>query len=333
MASKTPARTGPQRPNDRSRRARTANRAIARRRWQVGATVVSSVAVLAVVAALAFTGGGGHSTVGFSASQTAFDLPALTGNGHVRLAAYRGRPVVVNFFASWCVFCNEELPGYVQVAKASQGRVAFVGVDTDDPGDGAAMADRFGLAQAGIALARDIGPAPASELWSSYGVQGLPVTAFYSATGKLVDVSNGMLTQAQLEARLTADFGIDVQAVDAANLAAPVIPVIPMGAYELMRSHQQDPTFQVLDVRAAAAYAAGHVPGATSLVSDSADASARLGGLDRNQTYLVYSQTGRRGAQATTLMHRMGFKHVYVIQGGLAAWQQAGLPTQPGSGG
>ena len=89
----------------------------------------------------------------------------------------------MNFFASWCVYCNEELPGFVQVAKATDGTVAFVGVNTSDPGDGAAMARRFDLAGAGFALAKDVGGNPPSQLWSSFGSQGLPVTAFYDATG------------------------------------------------------------------------------------------------------------------------------------------------------
>lgn len=314
----------------KARRARAAARQQRRRRQQVAAVVAAALAVLGAVAVLAFTGGqnaGAGSGAGYSAAKTAFDLPALTGPGHVRLASYAGHPVVVNFFASWCVYCNEELPGFVQVAKATRGKVAFIGVDTDDTGDGAAMARRFGLAGAGFALARDIGPAPASELWAQYGSQGLPVTAFYNASGTLVDFSGGMLTQTQLEQRIKTDFGIGVRAPDAANLAAPVIPVIPRGAFELLRTHVGDPSFVALDLRTPAQFGAGHVPGARNIDGSAPDFRARLARLSRGTTYFVVSQTGTRSATVAALMHQLGFKHVYDVQGGMVGWEQAGLPT------
>ena len=93
-------------------------------------------------------------------TKAAFRLPGLLDDTTVSLADFAGTPVVVNFFASWCVYCNEELPGFVQVAKATGGTVDFVGVNTSDPGDGAAMARRFDLAGAGFALAKDIGGNP-----------------------------------------------------------------------------------------------------------------------------------------------------------------------------
>jgi rhodanese-related sulfurtransferase/peroxiredoxin len=306
-------------------RAREAERRRRQRRWTVVGVVVGALAVLGTVGGLAFAGGG-TTTKGYKADKAAFDLPALSGDGHVRLADHAGRPVVVNFFASWCVYCNEELPGFTQVAKATRGRVDFIGVDTNDTGDGAAMARRFDLAGAGFSLARDLGPKPSSQLWSSFGTQGLPVTAFYDASGRLVDFSGGMLTQAALAQRLQSNFGVRVTAPDAANLAAPVIPLIPQGAYELVRTHVGDPGWVTLDVRTPQEFAAGHVPGATDLDLYAEDFRARLGGLDKDKSYVVYCHSGNRSGQATTLMHELGFKHVYDVQGGLQAWQQAGLP-------
>jgi rhodanese-related sulfurtransferase/peroxiredoxin len=326
VATKTPSRPRPDRPRNNNRRAREAARARARRRWTIAGVVTAAVAVLATVGALAFTGSS-TSTKGFTATKTAFDLPTLTGSGHVRLAEHAGRPVVVNFFASWCVYCNEELPGFVQVAKATKGKVDFIGVDTNDTGDGAAMARRFDLAGAGFALARDIGASPASQLWSTFGSQGLPVTAFYDASGKLVDFSGGMLEQAALEQRIKANYGIDVKATDAANLAAPVIPLIPRGAFELLRNHVGDPGWVTLDVRTPAEFTAGHVPDATNLDFYDARFRDQLAKLDKDKSYVVYCHTGNRSGQATTLMHSLGFKHVYDVQGGIAAWEQAGLPV------
>ena len=324
MATKSVSRPEP------SRRERQAARLAAQRRTRrrgiALAVALGAAAVLGLVGLLAFTGGSGAGK-GFSAEREAFDLPALTGQDHVRLADHAGRPVVVNFFASWCVYCNEELPGFVQVAEATRGRVDFIGVNTSETGDGPAMARRFDLAGAGFALARDIGPSPASQLWSGFGGQGLPVTAFYDAHGRVVDFSPGMLSQTELQARLQKNFGVDVQAPDAADLAAPVIPLIPRGAFELLRNHDGDPAWTTLDVRTPAEFAAGHVPGAVNIDLEDPSFRDRIAALDKNHSYVVYCHTGNRSGQATEQMHQLGFKHVYDVQGGLTAWTQAGLPV------
>ena len=327
----THSEQGPRAPHPARVAARAAAAATAARRrlWTIASVVGAAVLVLGTVAALAFGSGTGASTTaaGLSASKDAFVLPGLLDDGRVSLAAHAGKPVVVNFFASWCVYCNEELPGFVQVANATRGKVDYVGVDTADTGDGAAMARRFDLSGAGFALARDIGSEPGSDLWSSFGGQGLPVTAFYDAQGKLVDFSGGMLTQDQLSERIKTIFGVDVTAADASKLAAPVIPLIPRGAYELLSTHAQDPSFVALDVRTPAEYNAGHLPGAVNTNVDAPDFGKQLETLDKDKSYFVYCQSGNRSVTAATLMHSLGFKHVYDIQGGMTAWQNEGLPS------
>ena len=303
-----------------------------RRKVRIGAVTATVVVVFGVVAALALTSGGGSpkadaSGTAYNATKESFRLPGLLDDRTVSLADFTGTPVVVNFFASWCVYCNEELPGFVQVAKATDGKVAFVGVDTSDPGDGAAMARRFDLAGVGFALAKDIGGDPPSQLWSSFGSQGLPVTAFYDGTGKLVDFSGGMLTQTELEQRLQSNFGVAVTAPDAAQLGAPVIPLIPQGAYELLRTHANDPSFVPVDIRSAAHFARGHLPGAVNIEAPAGGVAAAVAQLDRSASYFVYDAAGSGSTKVADAMHAAGFKHVYDIQGGYAAWTQQGLPT------
>jgi thiol-disulfide isomerase/thioredoxin len=66
-----------------------------------------AVLILVAVGVLAFRGG--SRTAGVVTSLAAFSLPALSRKGWVSLAGYRGKPVVVNFFASWCPECQAAL--------------------------------------------------------------------------------------------------------------------------------------------------------------------------------------------------------------------------------
>jgi rhodanese-related sulfurtransferase/peroxiredoxin len=305
-----------------------ADRQRARQRWTVAAVAAVSVAILAVVIGFAFKGAGdGDIPDGFSADREAFDLPALTGDGHVRLADHRGKPVIVNFFASWCVYCNKELPGFVEVAKATTGQVDFIGVQAQDTGDGVEVAERFDLAGAGFALAKDLGMPSSSKLWSSYGSRGMPVTAFYDSDGKLVDFAGGMLTQEELQTRIEKNFGIKVDAVDAETLRTKVIPLIPQGAAEMLTNYGADGSFVAIDIRTAAEYAAGHIEGAKNVDASAASFDAELAKLSKDTSYIVYDQSGKTSATIAQKMYDLGFKHVYVLTDGLDNWTGEGMPT------
>jgi thiol-disulfide isomerase/thioredoxin len=170
--------------------------------WVGGALVVGALAVGVVVASGGSSGGPGVT------QPTRFDLPRLDGTGRVQLAAFRGTPVVVDLFASWCTACRTELPSMAAVAKRAAGKVIFVGVDSVDSGRGAAMAREFGLASAGFVLARDVGGAQGSGLHDALNALGMPATAFYDATGKILFMANEAIPEATLVAKLRELYGI-----------------------------------------------------------------------------------------------------------------------------
>jgi len=80
----------------------------------------------------------------------------------------------------------------------------------------------------------------------------------------------------------------------------------------------------ILDVRTAAEFAAGHLPGAVNADVESADFTAALAGLDKNAPYAVYCHSGRRSGIALHQMKTLGFAHAYDLAGGIAAWTAAG---------
>ena len=80
----------------------------------------------------------------------------------------------------------------------------------------------------------------------------------------------------------------------------------------------------VLDVRSAAEFAAGHVPGALNLDVNATNFAAKASSLDKSKTYLVNCMAGVRGAKACNALYRLEFPTLYNLDGGLKAWERAG---------
>lgn len=101
-------------------------------------------------------------------------------------------------------------------------------------------------------------------------------------------------------------------------------------AHRLILKHKNDPDFVVLDVRTPEELTQGHLPEKTPMNLDFYAPSFReqLARLDREKTYLVYCRTGHRSGEAVKLMKELGFRRVYDLQGGITAWQNAGLPIK-----
>ena len=171
------------------------------------AVIGMAVLILAAAGVMAFRGG--SRTAGAVTNPAAFSLPALNGKGWVRLADFRGKPVVVNFFASWCTECQAELPGFRQEAAALRGKVTFIGVDSLETGDKNFLPSLFHLTGAFAALARDAGPNGNGLHAALGGGNTMPLTAFYDADGRLLDVERGALVPAgALKTKIAQVFGV-----------------------------------------------------------------------------------------------------------------------------
>ncbi len=188
----------------RSERKRAALRAERRAKagwWALGGVGAVAIVAIIVIAALGSAGGTGDTQA------DGWDLPQLDGDGRVTLAEFGGKPLVANFFASWCTECDRELPEFTQAARTLEGEVDFVFIDSNETGNWEAMADRHGL-PGNFPLAADVGGSHGNGLYRSLGgSQGMPMTAFYDADGNVVDVVRGALTNGALEARVQQLFG------------------------------------------------------------------------------------------------------------------------------
>lgn len=123
--------------------------------------------------------------------QAARLLPGGQDAFDARLAALRGRPVVVNAWASWCGPCRFEMPLFQQAAVRFGRRVGFLGVNPDDE-----------TAKAKAFLARHWVPYPSyedrgSDIADAIGVRtGLPTTVFYDRGGEVAYVHQGQYRDA-----------------------------------------------------------------------------------------------------------------------------------------
>jgi cytochrome c biogenesis protein CcmG/thiol:disulfide interchange protein DsbE len=103
----------------------------------------------------------------------------LVGDGTVRLSELHGRPVVLNFWASWCAPCRQEAPALRSAAQELAPRVAFLGVNFSD----STRAARAFLAQEGYPY--PVGT-PVDGIPAEYGVTSPPVTFFIDGRGTVV---------------------------------------------------------------------------------------------------------------------------------------------------
>ncbi|SDV48251.1 rhodanese-like domain-containing protein [Chitinasiproducens palmae] len=82
----------------------------------------------------------------------------------------------------------------------------------------------------------------------------------------------------------------------------------------------------IVDVRDAAAYQSGHLPQARHLPFEEVSAKAPQFAKNKNHPVLLVDENGRRAAQAEALFKNAGYAEVFVLQGGLVGWRQAGMP-------
>jgi thiol-disulfide isomerase/thioredoxin len=121
----------------------------------------------------------------------------------VDLAAYRGHPIVINYWASWCTLCIAEMPGFQKAYERVGSTVAFVGVDVLDQLEAAKVFRTQTGVHYTLATDRD-----ASVFKRLGGALGMPTTFFVDRDGFVVERFVGPLTSSALDKRLRKHFGV-----------------------------------------------------------------------------------------------------------------------------
>lgn len=131
-----------------------------------------------------------------------FTLPRLDEEGELSLSSLRGKAVVVNFWASWCVPCKKEAPLLEAAWKKNRDRgVVVLGVDSEDfTGDARRFIERYGLTYPNV-------HASSKEIVADYGLTGYPETFFVDREGRVVAHVSGEIDEEDLDAGIALALG------------------------------------------------------------------------------------------------------------------------------
>jgi len=116
-----------------------------------------------------------------------------------------------------------------------------------------------------------------------------------------------------------------VAAALAESEAPPEAPSIAPSELSARRASGTAPV--VIDVRTPEEYAAGHIPGALNIPFD--QVAERISEVDAPHGVALYCMVGPRARKGETALLGAGYTSVLHLEGGLAAWQAAGLPVEP----
>jgi peroxiredoxin len=125
----------------------------------------------------------------------AFDEPTTDG-GNLTMDSLRGKPVYLNFFASWCPPCNEEAPDVGDVQRQFKGAgLQVVGVDVlENKAKAKKFADEHHLAYPAVV--------DSGALRDAYNINGMPVHVFIDRNGIVKKIEIGELSKAEMIANV-----------------------------------------------------------------------------------------------------------------------------------
>ena len=154
--------------------------------------IVTLLVVGGVVAAVVATSGGGGTD-----RRPAPELPRqVLVPPRVRIADLRGKPAIVNFWASWCRPCKREAPEFERLYRSLGGKASVVGVDWGDGAGGArAFIRRYGWTFPNL---RD----GDNSVGNRFGLVGLPTTFILDSRGRIAVKITGPQTVPKVEAAL-----------------------------------------------------------------------------------------------------------------------------------
>lgn len=161
-------------------------------RFLIGGLVVVAVVVLTAMFVPSDFDQARHSYGGPAEQVVGTGMPDATvldiGGGQLRLASFRGQPVLVNLWATWCGPCRREMPALERLSREEAGKLAVVAIDQrEDPEVVRAYVKRFGVTFR-------VGIDGEQQLGTQLHLIGLPSSFFIDRNGIIRDAVDGEMT-------------------------------------------------------------------------------------------------------------------------------------------
>jgi thiol-disulfide isomerase/thioredoxin len=147
------------------------------------------------------------STLAVTPMATAEEMPSATplfaatlhdlDDKPVALERYKGKPLIVNFWARWCGPCRAEIPELIAIRKAHKGKLEVLGIGIEDKADAAREFAKAYDMDYPVFIARDKGIPLMQALANTKG--GLPFTVLIDRNGQVIQKKLGLMKKADLE--------------------------------------------------------------------------------------------------------------------------------------
>ena len=146
-----------------------------------------------------------------AAPQSTVKVTQVDEVGFKKLLAPAGKPLLINFWATWCDPCREEFPELVEIDKEYKGKIDFITISLDDPADINTTVPKFLTSMKAEMPAYLLKTADESSVISSISKSwagGMPFTALYNTKGELAYFREGKVVMATLREELNKLFPV-----------------------------------------------------------------------------------------------------------------------------
>lgn len=244
------------------------------------------------------------------------DFTVYDGDGKaVKLSDFLGKPVVLNFWATWCSPCKDELPYFNSAYEKMKDEVHFLMIDSADEQRETVKNGKEFIKKNGytfpILFDTD------SDAAKAYGIDALPTTIFIDSDGNIVAGQTGAIDENTLLVGIGLLKGELDSAPDPADSSVPereakYHKITPEKAKEML---DRDSTIILLDVRTEEEFKENRIDGAILIPDIEIEQKAVSELPDKHATILVYCRSGARSKSAVEKLVEMGYTAVYDFGG------------------